>query len=96
MKTLILMIVLAWPVNVRAQDFCSTLWDMALVARAAAEEGIAQESIVRVLKRIYNAPAGLTDALASMALLDTHSALLFANKVKRQCDVQFSQPRVPI
>ena len=86
MRTLILVCVLAWPVSTRAN--CDGLWDMALVTRALAEEKLPQEAIVRVLGRVYSAPADLTDTMATLALADHCSASLFARHVRQSCEKQ--------
>ena len=88
MRTLILACVLAWPVSTHAQVSCEGLWDMALVARALAEEKLPQDVIVRVLGRVYSAPADLTDTMAALALADHRSASLFARGLRQQCEVQ--------
>jgi hypothetical protein len=81
------------PVPAMANDLCNAIWDMSLVARALAEENLSQETIVRVLGRIYDAPTGLSSNLTKMALADHRSALLFADHMRQLCKAQHKPAR---
>ena len=81
---ILLICMLAWPINTSAQ-VCDVLVDMAIVARAMAEERIEKDSIVGVLTRIYNAP-DLSETMAAMAVADRRSTAQFAMVIRSQCE----------
>jgi len=81
---ILLICMLAWPINTSAQ-VCDVLVDMAIVARAMAEERIEKDSIVGVLSRIYNSPE-IAATMAEMAVTDRRSTAQFARVIRSECE----------
>lgn len=93
MRILLVICLLSAPAHA---NVCAGLWDMALVSRALAEEKLPQETIVRVLGRVYGMPADLTDMMAAMAIADHRSASLFARHIKQQCEAKRAPRAAPL
>ena len=68
------------------RDDCYGLWDMALVARALAEEDIPQPQMVLVMGRIYQAPAEVVVMMAQLALASSLPAPVFARQIRSRCN----------
>ena len=64
---------------------CDLLADMAIVARALAQEGVPQDLSRRIMARIYTAPASLISSMAASAAHDTRSPAEVANAVLQAC-----------
>ena len=89
-RWLLLLVLLAGPARA---DECALLWDMALVARALAEEQIPQPKIVSTLTRIYDGPAEVMESVAGLAVSSPLSAMLFARAVRNRCNAFNPKPR---
>ena len=64
---------------------CDLLADMAIVARALAQEGVPQDLSRRIMARIYTAPASLIRSMAASAAHDTRSPAEVATAVLQAC-----------
>jgi len=71
----------------RAQvDGCELLWDIAIVARGMAEEGIPQATITSAMARMYSTPRPLLDEVAKVAVESKLPAGVFAYRMRAQCN----------
>ncbi len=64
---------------------CDLLADMAIVARALAQEGVPQDLSRRIMARIYTAPASLISSMAASAAQDTRTPAEVATAVLQAC-----------
>ena len=64
---------------------CDLLADMAIVARALAQEGVPQDLSARIMTRIYTAPASLINSMAAGAAQDTRTPTEVAEAVLLAC-----------
>jgi hypothetical protein len=64
---------------------CDLLADMAIVARALAQEGVPQEQSTRIMARIYTAPPSLINNMAAGAAQDTRTPTEVAQAVLQAC-----------
>ena len=64
---------------------CDLLADMAIVARALAQEGVPQDLSRRIMARIYTAPASLISSMAASAAHDTRTPAEVAQAVLQAC-----------
>lgn len=86
-RFLILLVMVASPAPAQTQmQNCRALWDMALVARALAEDDLPQPQVVRILARIYQAPQLMLEQIASAAKQSALPAGLFAGLVADACE----------
>ena len=77
------------------RDECYWLWDMALVARALAEEKMPQSQIVSALGRIYNGPAEARVMMTQMAIASALPAPLFASVIRSRCNALTPRSSTP-
>lgn len=71
----------------RAQvDGCYLLWDISIVARGMAEEGIPQATIAGAMARMYSTPRPLLEAVAKVATESKLPAAVFAYRMRQQCN----------
>ena len=77
------------------RDECYWLWDMALVARALAEEEIPQPKIVSAMGRIYNGPAEARVMMTQMAIASAFPAPLFASVIRSRCNALTPRSSTP-
>lgn len=88
------LLVLLVPALARPQSAdCDFIVDMALVARALAEEKIEKERIVRVLAHIYLARPTALQAMAEEASISTLPAAAFAGVFRSECERLNRQPQ---
>ena len=86
MIRIVLALCLAMPLNACA-NACALLADMAIVARALAEDGIGEAQSARVMARIYiGVRPGVLEQVASAAASVSLAPAVYSQRVQQACE----------
>jgi hypothetical protein len=86
MRVLLVVLLVSSPVAWAQNASCTLLADMAIVARAMAEEKLIQPQIVNVLARIYSVRGPTLEAMAEEAVNSSLSPFVFSHIFLTQCE----------